>query len=150
MNWKSFQNAVLKTNLVVLAAGWICFWGYGVLVGDVPPLNVVLPLIAISGCAVLAVSISMFVLTHFYLAANRLWRRDVALADARTRKISIATLCGAACLVLLGLADHSGGGVSDAILIPAAIIIGSAVFFGLIYSVSVIGSHLFRWQFHSN
>gem|GEM_PF-4572451 len=150
MRWKVFQKRLVITNLAVLAVGWICFWGYGLVVGDVPPLGVVVPLVALSGCAIFALSFSMFVLTHFYLVANGLWNRDVALVDARARQISIATACGVAFLCLLGLTDHSGGGVADTILIPAAILIGCAVFVGLIYSVSAYGSHVFRWQFHSN
>ncbi|MCG7492493.1 hypothetical protein [Thalassobius sp. Cn5-15] len=71
MTWQQFKKMALRLNLVVLICGWLAFWGYGVLVGDIPPLSVVQGLLALSLIAIIAVTVSFFVGCRLYLALNK-------------------------------------------------------------------------------
>lgn len=71
MTWQQFKKMALRLNLVVLIGGWLAFWGYGVLVGDIPPLSVIQGLLALSLIAIIAVTVIFFVGCRVYLAFSK-------------------------------------------------------------------------------
>ncbi|MBU0641907.1 MAG: hypothetical protein KJ731_16440 [Alphaproteobacteria bacterium] len=72
MTWLRFKTLTLRLNLIVLIGGWLAFWGYGVAVGEVPPLSDVWQgLLALSLIAMCGVTVLSFIGSRLYLALRK-------------------------------------------------------------------------------
>jgi len=147
MTWNRFKRLVLRSNIAVLGLGWICFWGYGVAVGDIPPASVLPGLLALSAIAIVIVSAALFFACHSWLFLKAKQTGDLPNLTKRDYQAVILAF-GSALILGLGIfVHHSGSGVPDAIAIPASILCVLGLIYGSLYWGLGLASQYFRWQF---
>lgn len=100
MTWLRFKTLILRLNAIVLIGGWLAFWGYGLAVGDVPPLSVVPRLIGLSLSVLLCLNLAVLgLLMVVYMIRYCHWKWQ----DMTTHQKSVAYLGAASACVALAL-----------------------------------------------
>ncbi|UWR87826.1 hypothetical protein [Phaeobacter inhibens] len=147
MTWQGFKRFTIRCNLTVLLCGWLSFWGYGVWVGDIPPITVVPGLMLISAIISIGVTACIFVGCHSWLFLRAKQTGLLPKFGKRDYQALGIGIASTSILVLLSAAELSGNSVPDGIAVPLAILTSTVAILSLLYFGIGVGSQYFRWHF---
>lgn len=144
MSWTSFLRMLMRVNLGAIVVGWAAFWGYGVVLGDVPPASTVPALVLLTGLGCAALSVILLIGCHVMMMVQAARRNGPLVMDRLYMRILGV---GLVLVTSGGLGLAVGSNVPDAL--SASLMIPGVIITGLwsIAALHLAGPRLFRSYF---
>ena len=150
MTWKSFNKLALRTVIAVIGLAWLALWGYGVIVGDIPPARVLIPLGLMSALAVPIIYVATLWVCHTALFIKAKLRGDLPKFDKGYGWLIFVCLASGALVLATFVVQELGGAQLPDAVDGLVAVVGSVTFIicGLAALIFFKDQYL-RWFFIS-